>query len=696
MSAKVSVAVLRQRWDEARQLGQSLSVDELCDSCPELRDEVCQQFAQWHLDAARHSTSDDHAGADSGPLSGSSSSPALDAAITVVLQAGAEPVPGYRLVDRLGKGGYGEVWMALGPGQVPVALKFIELHGIAHQQEERALELMRQLRHANLLTIAAHWQTESQLIIAMELADGTLLDRFYECLAEGLPGIPAKELQEFMAEAAKGIDFLNEPRHTLDGKSGVSIQHRDIKPANLLVVGGSVKVGDFGLVKLLENTRASHTGNLTVGYAAPECFGGQVHRLSDQYSLAITYTEMRTGLLPFRGTLEQITLGHLNEAPDLESLPEPERSVVARALAKDPEDRWPNCRTFVAELAAGEPQPAPPRPKSRVLPRRKRTRWLRWVGGAMLLGLGCLLPLLWRSPQGPLAKEPTGEWEQKTSAATLKNAPPRPTGTKTAPPKESLPKAVENSLGMKLVLVPAGKFRMGSPEQEEDRRRNEGEREVVIGAPFYMGRYEVTQAQYRKVMGENPSYFAAAGEGKERVQGQDTSDFPVEWVSWLDAVQFCARLSDLPGEKRAGRVYHLPTEAEWEYACRGGQTAPFHYGPALSSALANFNGNHPYGGAPKGVSKGRTEKVGSYQPNAFGLYDMHGNVWEWCADEYAESPSGRVAGGEGDGKSRVLRGGSWYDFGHYCRAASRLDGGPGLRSYSVGFRVVWRPAPKAP
>jgi formylglycine-generating enzyme required for sulfatase activity len=190
-----------------------------------------------------------------------------------------------------------------------------------------------------------------------------------------------------------------------------------------------------------------------------------------------------------------------------------------------------------------------------------------------------------------------------------------------------------NSVGMKLVTVPKGKFKMGSLEAETGRDSDEGpQHEVEITQPFQMGAYEVTQEEYQKVMGTNPSYFSAGGGGAARVAGMDTKRFPVENVSWDDAQAFCRKLSELPAEKKAGRSYRLPTEAEWEHACRAGTTTAFHYGASLTSTQANMYGLSPYGGAKAGPNLQRTEKVGSYRPNAFGLYDMHGNVLEWCQD----------------------------------------------------------------
>jgi formylglycine-generating enzyme required for sulfatase activity len=262
------------------------------------------------------------------------------------------------------------------------------------------------------------------------------------------------------------------------------------------------------------------------------------------------------------------------------------------------------------------------------------------------------------------------------------------------PRQSTLPRGLKNSISMELVLVPAGKFTMGSPKTEKDRGADETEHEVEISRSFYMGVYEVTQAEYASVMGEQPSSFSRTGRARARVKGQDTSRFPVDNVSWEDAQKFCRKLSALAKEKNAKRTYRLPTEAEWEYACRGGSPSrtAFHYGSSLSSRQANFDGTYPYGGAARGPFLNRTTKVGSYAANAFGLYDMHGNVWEWCADAYgrdyyAKSPK-KDPQGPRTGARRVLRGGSWYVDGQYCRSAGRYHLPPEWRDFNIGFRVV--------
>ncbi len=249
---------------------------------------------------------------------------------------------------------------------------------------------------------------------------------------------------------------------------------------------------------------------------------------------------------------------------------------------------------------------------------------------------------------------------------------------------------------MEFVLIPAGKFTMGSPKDEKDRKDDEEQHEVEITRDFYLGKYKVTQEQYQRLTGENPSYFAATGtdaDYKERVKGKDTSRFPVENVRWTDATAFCEKLTEKHGEKR--RRFGLPSEAEWEYACRAGTLTPFHFGKVCNGKQANCNGNYPYGTDEKGPYLERTCPVGEYAANAWGLYDMSGNVYEWCQDWYGpyadlkrrdplrEDPIK-------DKKSRVLRGGSWSYLPWSCRAAFRRNNAPAYRDRYVGFRVAFR------
>jgi formylglycine-generating enzyme required for sulfatase activity len=215
-------------------------------------------------------------------------------------------------------------------------------------------------------------------------------------------------------------------------------------------------------------------------------------------------------------------------------------------------------------------------------------------------------------------------------------------------------------LGMTFRWVPPGTFLMGSPAEEPRRRHDEAQHGVTLTRGFHLAAHPVTQAQWQAVMGGNPSKFP----GRDR---------PVEGVSWDDCREFCRRL----GEKEEG-TYRLPTEAEWEHACRAGSAGPFHTGSALTARQANFN-------APGG-----TTAVGTFPANAWGLADMHGNVYEWCADHYGDYPEGHVSdpAGPADGDARVLRGGSWLSAACCCRSAYRYWADPATRSAHIGFRVV--------
>ena len=247
-----------------------------------------------------------------------------------------------------------------------------------------------------------------------------------------------------------------------------------------------------------------------------------------------------------------------------------------------------------------------------------------------------------------------------------------------------------------MVWIPGGTFVMGSPSSEVERFSDEVQHTVTVSG-FYMSRYLLTQGEYLAVVGSNPSYFTT----QDCLGNPINPDLnrPVETVSWYDATNYCYRLNVGEGRLGSGWVYRLPTESEWEYACRAGTTTPFHYGPNLLSGMANFNGQYEYIGGvgthnnPNGIYLGRTTAVGSYAPNGFGLYDMHGNVWEWCLDWHGTYPTGSVVNprGPGAGPYRVFRGGNWGYNARTCRSARRDGGNPSYRNSNIGFRPVLAP-----
>ena len=255
-------------------------------------------------------------------------------------------IPGYTLTTRLGAGGYGEVWLANAPGGLTKAVKIIygAFDDRRAELELRSLHRIKSVRHPFLLSLERIEVVDNRLAIVTELADSSLKDRYDECRRSGLPGVPRAELLGFMRDAADALDFLSE-RH--------SLQHLDVKPENLLIVGGHIKVADFGLVKEVGRTQASLVGGLTPLYSSPEVFQGTPGARSDQYSLAVVYQEMLTGAPPFKGlTAAELTIEHLQGDPNLSALPMQDRFVIARALAKNPTQRYASCTEMVDALFA--------------------------------------------------------------------------------------------------------------------------------------------------------------------------------------------------------------------------------------------------------------------------------------------------------------------------------------------------------
>ena len=392
--------------------------------------------------------------------------------------------------------------------------------------------------------------------------------------------------------------------------------HRDVKPENLLRIGKRWKLGDLGLVRAVEGTlEQTATPRGTPRYLAPEAMKSLVGPSVDVWGLGVVVQECLTGVLAYDATSEVALYGALlTEEPTIaQHLPTPFDAVVRGCLVKDPRQRWTAAQ--VLEVLAGAGAAAAPVPRG-------------------LVALG-------RNAQGRERFQVEGG-------------------------------------GPVLVSLPAGRFVMGSPAGEEGRLNIETQHEVLLSRGFLLGETPVTQAEYAAVVGTNPSRFKAP-------------DRPVEQVSWFDAVSFCNALSSRVGLEAAYVVngehvtwkglscpgFRLPTEAEWEYACRAGTTGA-RYGNL--DAIAWHSGN----------AGGQTHPVRQKAPNAWGLCDMLGNVWEWCWDRYGNYPPGEVMDpqGPGSGSRRVARGGSWCDGAQHARAARRINGDPYDLSDFLGFRLA--------
>jgi serine/threonine-protein kinase len=593
------------------------------------------------------------------------------------------PLGKFLLLELLGKGGCGMVWRAHDTEldrvvAVKVPHASLLMSAVLRERFRREARAAAQVSHPNIVTLLEVTQVEDVPLLVMEYVEGTNLGR----LVEQSGPLPVRQACDCIRQAALGLQHAHER----------GLVHRDIKPANLLLTTppaagagagqGVVKVLDLGLARLPRrpadaDTSLTEPGCLmgTADFMAPE--QGRDARTADAradvYSLGCSLYYLLTARLPFPGgtATDKMLRHHLEEPVPLEQL-QPAVSpalaaVVRKMMARRPEDRYTTAAEVVAALtavlqAADKPASAsPPAPATTSAggtasvsapprPRRWRTAGFL-LGGLALLGLLLLLrPWIWFG---------------------------RP-----VPPEL----VVENSLGMKLRLIPPGRFLRGSDEGEKDREDHEGpRREITITRAFYLGICEVTQRQYETVMGSNPSFFKQPDDGPPH--------YPVEKVTYPMAVLFCERLSALPAERKAGRVYRLPSEAEWEYACRAGTRTMYHFKGGVNQLgeYAWFVDN----------AGGKTHPVMQKQPNPWGLYDMYGNVWEWCADWYdygyyrdgpdrdplCTRPRPKEAG---EKDKRVLRGGDWGVFGkaNWCRSAARGRNVPNAKQHSIGLRVA--------
>ena len=554
-------------------------------------------------------------------------------------------LPDYKPVRKLGAGAFGEVWHAHGPGGLDVALKFIPLGAHSSSLEFRSLQAMRSIRHPNLVSVFGAWHKDDWLILAMELCDRTLQDRLAEALERRLPGIPLEELLSYMRDAANGLDALN-AKH---------VQHRDVKPANLLLSGSGVKVADFGLAKVLERAVASNTSGGTLGYMAPECYRGILTEQSDQYSLAATYYTLRVGRPLFAGNQAQVMYAHLESEPDLSSLPRAEQAPLARALSKEPERRWSDCTAFVDQLKALRPAVMNSGSPKR-LPHGEHV-----LSGAP-------------APRMGRTFDASAEAIQKSHEVREQNAPLDP--DRSRPPGDPVSLHLPSGDSITFAWCPPGQFLMGSGHEEAYAEEQPAHR-VTLTRGFYVGIHPVTQSLWKAVMGTEPSHF----KGLNR---------PVECVSWSQCNEFCRKLTTILDSRVTAR---LPTEAEWEYACRAGTKTEYHFGEVPNADRANYDGKYSWNGSPRGRSRKKTTDVGRFPANRWGLYDLHGNVWEWCEDWIGAYAAGEqvdpVRRTPETDECRVLRGGSWHYTPDFCRASSRDAHAPDYRSPDVGFRVCF-------
>ena len=571
----------------------------------------------------------------------------------------------FRLHTVLGTGAMGAVFAATDTklGRV-VAIKALHPHRngpAAQEQFLREARAQAAVEHDNIVPIYDVIRDGDLSYIAMPLLKGRTL--------------PAKKSPPaFVLSVGRQVALGLAAAHDR------GLIHRDIKPTNLWVEeSGRVRVLDFGLASGVVDAAGRFAG--TPLFASPEQARGEpLDARTDLFSLGVVLYVLCTGKNPFRaetvdGILERVRTHAPPPPPDV---PAPLAELVMRLTAKDRAARPSSAAEVAAELARIEAVPRP--------------RVLLYAGGA-LVAVAVALAFLLKKPTRPETPPPD------PPAVAKPDSPPAPP-VASAPLGESVARFEyvvngEKKRGecrvltlpvgsppvpMEFALVPKGSFRMGSPAGEPGGDKPEWPAHTVtISKDFFLGRFEVTQEQFAAVLGKRPSVFRG-------------ENLPVEQVSWDDASAFCAALS-----ASSGRRVALPTEAEWEYACRAGTATPFSFGTALYGDLANCNGKEPYGTKDAGPWKSVTVPVGSYPANPWGLHDMHGNVYEWVRDkmggDYTYNPrADPFYAGDPSNPFRVRRGGSWYEPPKLCRAASRHWWTANNREGNQnGFRVALYP-----
>ncbi|MDO4551673.1 MAG: bifunctional serine/threonine-protein kinase/formylglycine-generating enzyme family protein [Planctomycetia bacterium] len=580
----------------------------------------------------------------------------------------------YRLENQAGQGGMGVVWKAFDTvGKRWVALKFVPKEmrhvNVAMEQVETAFQTIQALNHQYICPVyALERDAKFGYYVVMKWLNGMSLAEF-------------RQQREFRQEMI--LPILKPLSEALDYAHKRGVIHRDVKPGNIFLLtpqNGELEVQliDFGIAAEIPQADTTfHTflqlkTSGTMAYMPPEQWEGDPQEQdgrTDQYALATVAYELYAGHLPFVESNERKLISRkLQKRPEkIKSVPAHVNSALQKALAKDRRERFPSCVDFVKALSA--PAPAapsfviptpPPPPETKSVEELAEELYRKMKAEEEMKKLREDAERLAR--ERFMAEKKAGDNAERRSFKDPK-------------PGERMLKTI-NGVQFAFRWCPAGSFMMGSPEVELGRRGNETQHRVTLTKGFWMLETQVTQAMWESVMGNNPSRFRGY-------------DLPVEKVSWKDCQEFCRKL-------RSQRLnIQLPTEAQWEYACRAGTTTAFHFGDTLNGDKANCDGNYPYGTNTTGMYLAKTTPVKSYSPNAWGLYDMHGNVWEWCADWYDEdyyqkSPTNDPTG-PASGSIRVVRGGSWNSYAKICRSACRNNGTLTSRDIRIGFRIILIP-----
>ena len=659
------------------------------------------------------------------------------------LAEGAE-LAGFRIERKLSRGGMGEVWRAFDiDGDRPVVIKVLppELQAGADEMARvrDTFHRVHALQHQHICPIyLLRDDPRFGAFLVMKYLDGWTLSAWRRAYVAEHGDFPLAEVVRLLAPVAEALDYAHQHR----------VVHRDIKPQNIMVCDGGrdVQVVDFGLAAQIRTsmTRVSQVRMETSGtypYMAPEQWRGEYQDgRTDQYALAVVAYELIADRLPFNAPdsviLERRVL--TDPAPEIEDAPSAVNTALAGAMAKSRDDRFDSCAAFI-ETLTGRPRGAVTRfsPDNGALnagdERRPASRAFqvgevytgtvvstRSFGAYVEICPGCEGLIHISELDGGFVEKVTDvvnvgdriqvkvididddgriklsrrallDQARAQDAREVDKAAPTPAVAPLA--REQIEAArvagvepeIEVGLGggvsMRMVLIPSGRLLMGSPPDEKDRSDKEGpQHEVEITKPFYMGATQVTQAQWKAVTGTEP------WEGLQHAKTDP--GHAANYVSWNNCQDFVRRLNAVASDDG----FRLPTEAEWEYACRAGSATRFYYGDDPN--YARLGEYAWYAENADDIGERYAHAVARKGPNGWGLYDMHGNVWEWCQDwyqdwygEYPSAPE-RDPIGPMKGNSRVVRGGSFNSYARYCRSASRNSITPSGRSSYVGFRCA--------
>ncbi|MEG4145741.1 bifunctional serine/threonine-protein kinase/formylglycine-generating enzyme family protein [Microcoleus sp. Pol12B5] len=624
----------------------------------------------------------------------------------------------YRVIRLLGEGGFGRTYEAVDTDRMddPCVIKqFVPqfqgtsaLEKAAQLFKEEAKRLYELGEHPQIPRLIAYFEQDKRLYLVQELIEGQTL--LAELTQQGV--FSEEKIWQLLADILPILKFVHD-RHVI---------HRDIKLENIMRRRTSISSSlpkaanfrnspfrrggrgelvliDFGISKQVTGSLMSKVGTTvgTPGYSPVEQMRGQVFPGSDLYSLGITCLRLLTQCLPkvdgADDLYDPINGGWMwrKRLPPGTKISSELANILDKLIQDYLKNRYQSADEVIKALNLYS---LPPQPHC--------VNGGQLAINSFLTKQGQLAINLSLNQSGQINSNLSVNPREKLNT----NPPPNKASQRIAAVKSTFnfqfvtvdkrgkqtnvnsgkARFFEEHLGsstlLEMVSIPGGTFLMGSPKDRGD-SDEKPQRPVTLGS-FYISKFPVTQAQWTAVAAL-PEIKIFLNPNATRFKGPNR---PVENVSWYEAVEFCDRLS-----RKTGKNYRLPSEAQWEYACRGKTTGPFHFGETITSDLANYNGNSHYADAPKGVYRFQTTDVGSFKPNAFGLYDFHGNVWEWCADSWHNNYNGAPADGsvwesDGDSSLRLLRGGSWNDHPPNCRSACRLRYQPDCKASIVGFRVV--------